>query len=166
MKLSFVALLLVAARASSAQIPERSAAATDLARQIAGCYRVDDGPWRADSVRAGDVYTKYMPLDFELTDRPRGKHEGMQSSDRPQFTVRSLDGPWSFWQQLVANQDSIRMSYPAPLAGFDLILAPEGRDLSGRVEAFTDAPMRGVPSRVRRPIYARRVRCTLPLIDP
>jgi hypothetical protein len=163
MKLSLIALPLVVACARGVQTPPPaptpSPAATELARRIAGCYRLDDGPWRADSVRAGDVYAKYTPLDFELTDRHLDRYDWMQSSERPLFDVRTVDGPWSFWQPRVASQDSIHISSPAPLAGFDLILTPAGRDLSGRVEVFTDAPIRGVPSRVTRPVYARRVVC-------
>lgn len=159
MKLSLVALLLVAARASSAQIPAPSAAATDLARRIAGCYRLVDGPWRADSVLAGDVSTAHTPLDFELTDKQVNDYEWMHTSERPLFDVRTVDGPWSFWRSHGASLDSIRISYPAPLAGVDLILTPAGRDLSGMVLVFTDAPMRGRPSGVRRPVYARRGVC-------
>jgi hypothetical protein len=159
MKLSLVALLLVAARAGSAQIPVPSPAATDLARRVAGCYRLDDGPWRADSVRAGDVSTKHTPLDFELTDQQIHDYEWMQTSDRPAFDVRTLDGPWSYWRRRIANQDSILISYPLPLAGVDLILTPAGRDLSGMVLVFTDGPIRGRPTRARRPVYARRGVC-------
>jgi hypothetical protein len=158
MKLSLLALLLVVARVSGAQAPVPTAEATELARRLAGCYRLDDGAWRADSVRAGDVSTAGTPLFFELTDQLLRGVDPIQSSERPMFAVRESTGRFTYWQH-VGSSTSIHISYPLPFAGISLTLAPDQQDLRGSVTAFTDAIVRGVPSEVTRPVYARRTAC-------
>jgi hypothetical protein len=160
-KLPIIAsMLLVISGAADAQTPVPSAAAQELARQIAGCYELDDGPWRSDSVRAGDVSTAYTPLSFELTDEQVQDWDSMQSSKHPMFAVRPSMRPWSYWQRAATTPDTIRISRPLAFAGVWLTLTPAGRDLVGTVEAFTDAIERGKPSEVTRPVYARRVACS------
>src|SRR3954453_4183036 len=98
MKLPLAALLLLAAPAWRAQapVPVPTPATADLARRVAGCYRLDDGPWRADSVVAGDVSTAGTPLLFELTDRLVSGWAPIQTSENPLFAVRSPDEFWGF----------------------------------------------------------------------
>jgi hypothetical protein len=161
MKLPPIALLLLAASACHAQtpLPVPTPAAADLARRIAGCYRLDDGPWRADSVVAGDVSTAGTPLFFELTDRLLSEWAPIQTSESPMFAVRSTDEVWGYWQG-ATNPDRIRVaSSPLAFAGVDLFLTPAGRDLEGTVTASTDAVEAGKPSAVSRAVYARRVAC-------
>lgn len=145
------------ADAQSTIVPDAHAAA--LARRLAGCYRLDDGPWRADSVRAGDISTSITPLFFELTGQVLPGFDSLQSGDHPMFVVRdSADQragfPFEYWQAMSANTDTIRISYPMPLAGVALRLGPIGKDLVGTATAFTDAVREGQPGEVSRPVRA------------
>ena len=162
-KLFIIILFFVGARASAAQVPRPSAAAVTFARRIAGCYQLDDGPWRADSVRAGDISTKRTPLSFELTNQVLDGWGDLQSSTRPLFVVRdpvthTSRNPFTYWQRVGSSRERIRISYPLPLAGIALMLTPHAQDLTGLVEAFTDA---SEPSDVRRKVYARRIACPI-----
>jgi hypothetical protein len=160
LKLPILALLLVGVvEPTRAQTPAPSPAAMALARRIAGCYQLDDGPWRADSVRVGDVSTKHTPLFFELSDELLRGWDPLQSSEHPMFAVRPAGRSWTYWQRFATIPDTIRISHPLPLAGVGLTLTPVGRDLEGTVEAFTDAVVQGQPSEITRPVYARRIAC-------
>jgi YVTN family beta-propeller protein len=144
-----------------ARPPKPSLAAAALARRVAGCYRLDDGPWRADSVRAGDISTAGTPLLFELTDRLLTGWDPMQTSEQPIYEVRRAEG-WSYWRGARLPSEGIRIGgSPLPLAGVDLMLTVQGADLVGLVEAFTDVHEEGKPSAVTRPVRARRVACAL-----
>lgn len=166
MKKLCIVLAIVGARVISAQVPTPSAAAMNFARRLSGCYRLDDGPWRADSVRAGDISTKDTPLTFELTNQVVTGYDVLQSSKRPMFVVRDpvthmSQIPFTYWRRVRSSREGILMSEPLPLAGLQLTLTPRARDLRGEVEAFTDAipidPRE--PSTVRRKVYARRIAC-------
>jgi hypothetical protein len=164
MKLPLVALLLLVAQSGHAQapLPVPTAAAMDLAHRLAGCYRLDDGPWRADSVRvAGEVVTlAHTPLSFELTDRQLHNWEPLQSSDLPMFEVRASTSPWEMWQRAAATSDTIFLANPLAFGGSTLVLAPAGRDLVGTATAFTDIEEPGKPSHITRSVSARRVACS------
>ena len=148
--------------AQSRFVPSDSARA--VAHRLAGCYRLDDGPWRADSVHAGSMSTLRTPLSFELTVELLPGRDDIQSSEHPMFMVRDSTGqragtPFEFWQPGDLRTGTIRISYPMPFAGVALQLAPDGKDLVGVVTAFTDAIREGEPSEVSRPVRARRVEC-------
>lgn len=154
-----ITLLLVVGQLSAAQSPTQSAAAATFARRLAGCYRLDDGGWRADSVGVGDVSTRNTPLVFELTARLLQGWNALQSSDRPMFVVRDPSRSFTYWQRNSGSRVTIRVSRPLPMAGVQLSLTPQGRDLAGSVTAFTDALEVDKPSEITRPVYARRVAC-------
>lgn len=162
MKLPLFILLFVAADVGKTQSPIPATEA-ELARRVAGCYRLDDGPWRADSVRAGDVSTAHTPLFFELTDQRLKGWDRMQSSERPMFAARTARDAFVYWQHISRTAPMIRVSAPLQLAGVELTLARAGRDLTGTVTAFTDAVEMGKPWHVTRRVRARRVECARPL---
>lgn len=150
------------AGAQSAIVPDAHAAA--LAKRLAGCYRLDDGPWHADSVHAGSVSMKYASLWFELTETASPRWRELQSSDRPLFIARDSSGrsagfDFEEWQPISSSSDSIRVAHPLAFAGFVMFLAPDATDLVGSLTAFTDAVREGEPSEVSRPVRARRVSC-------
>jgi YVTN family beta-propeller protein len=142
-----------------ARPPVPTSAAAAFARRVAGCYRLDDGPWRAESVQAGGVSTAATPLFFELTDRLLTAWDRMQTSDMPMYEVRGAPG-WSYWRAGRQPSETIRVgSSPLPLVGVALTLMPRGADLIGTVTAFTDAIEKDKPSEVTRAVRARRIAC-------
>jgi len=149
------------AGAQSAIVPDAHAAA--LAKRLAGCYRLDDGPWHADSMHAGSVSMKYASLFFELTASVLPVWRELQSSAHPMFVVRNPAGEHAGFEfedwQPTAGTDSIRVARPLALAGFVLQLVPDAKDLVGTVTAFTDAVREDEPAEVSRPVRARRVPC-------
>jgi hypothetical protein len=155
MKLAVFALLLLVAPAGGAQAPTPTAAAMGLAHRLAGCYRLDEGPWRSDSVRAGDILIAGTPLLFELTDRHLPGPPIMWSSDHPLFEVRPSNGPWVYWQRAATTPDTILLRLP--FAGFALTETTTSRDLVGKMHAFSDAIREGKPTDAT--VYARRVAC-------
>jgi hypothetical protein len=110
-------LLLVVGCVSGAQAPEPmlvpTPAATDFARRIAGCYRLEDGSWRADSVLAGDISTTHTPLFLELTDQLLSGVESLQSSERPMWAVRDSTEIFSYWQRDSGSSNGSRPRPPA-----------------------------------------------------
>ena len=159
MKRTVITLVLVVGRLAPAQLPTPTAASKAFAHRIAGCYLLDDGAWRADSIRVGDISTKYAPLSFQLTDQLLHGWNSLQSSALPMFTARAPSESFTFWRRMSSSSLHILVSRPLPMAGVQLFLTPHGRDLTGSVMAFTDALEEGKPSEITRPVYARRVSC-------
>jgi hypothetical protein len=159
MKRILIILLLIAIHSSSAQVPTPTPEAASFARRVAGCYQLDDGPWRADSVQAGGVSTRQTPLFFVLTDQLLRGWDSLQSGERPMFAVRAHSARLTYWQRISPSGEAIRISYPMPEAGIRLELTPRGNDLRGFVTAFTDALRENEPSEVTRPVYAHRAPC-------
>ena len=156
-----VVIVAVLGSRASAQVPSRAAMA--FARRIAGCYELVPGPWRADSVRAGDISTVHVPMRFRLTDERLAGWDSLQSAETPMFAVIELPltgrvtGLFSYWQRLAVTQDTIIIGYPVPLAGIRLLLSPADRDLSGSIHPFTDYG--DDPPAVTMPVRARRIAC-------
>jgi hypothetical protein len=156
--------LLTTAHSSGAQLPVPTPAVAAFAHRVAGCYRLDDGTWRADSVRAGDVSTKFTPLAFELAEEVLRGWDPIQSSDRPMFVVRDpltrrSDASFTYWQLVDSTSETIRIANPLALAGATLTLRIDGRDLAGTITVFTDAIEKDKPYEVTRPVRARRITC-------
>jgi hypothetical protein len=161
MTLRLAAVLLLIALPGGAQ-PLIAPGEAKLAHRIAGCYRLRDGPWRADSVIAGDVSMKSTPLSFELTEQRLDGWEMMQTVERPMFVARDSAGRFTYWRHMDDPRKVVIRVSPTPLAfaGIDLTFTPVGRDLVGTVSAFTDAVEARKPSAVDRRVRARRVACT------
>jgi hypothetical protein len=136
-----------------------------FARRIAGCYDLVPGPWRSDSVRAGDVSTMATPMRFRLTDERLAGWEPLQSAETPMFAVVEQPltgrptGHFTYWQRFSATNDTIIIQYRLPMAGIRLFLAPAGRDLSGSVHPFNDAGSSDELGEVARPVRAGRIAC-------
>src|SRR6185436_18513429 len=102
-----------------------------FARRVAGCYELVPGPWRADSVRAGDVSTLDTPAGFELTVERLKDWEPLQSKTRPLFRARALppktptQGWFTYWQWAGGSSDTLEISEPLRMAGVALKLAPD-----------------------------------------
>lgn len=113
------------------------------------------------------------PTRFRLTAERLAGWEPLEAPGRRLYRVaaepdaagRRYGGMFTYWQRRPAG-DSIHVSYPLPLAGVALDLAPAGPDLAGWVTAFTDAGRPGEPGQVSRPVRARRVPCVNPAVVP
>ena len=69
--------------------------------------------------------------------------------------------PFTYWRRFRSSGEAVLISHPLPMAGVELRLTSHGEDLTGLVEAFTDAipidPRE--PSAVQRKVHARRIPC-------
>ncbi len=162
------------ARAAAARADDR------LAARVAGCYALDPGPWRRDAF-IGRPYPSGAPTRFRLSaerfaageDRPHmlpvtGRAYGAAVVPGPGSDTAYV-GPgaspfwrWEYWQRVRPDGDTLIVTRVESFSGVDLLLAPSGRDLAGRIEVYTDVHHPGVPHRVTRPVRARRIACAPP----
>ena len=144
-----------------------------LAARVAGCYALEPGPWQRD-VFLGQPYPAGAPTRFRLTAErfvvPAGER-GATPAPRHAFRAAVVPGPdadhvgaraspfwrWEYWRRGLG--DTLGVTRVDAFAGVDLVLAPDGRDLAGRIEVSTDVRHPGRPYRASRPVRARRVRC-------
>jgi hypothetical protein len=153
----------LAARAST-----RDSADVRLAARVAGCYELEPGPWQADPAFSRVFAAERVPRRFALTAERLAGWEPLQRPDRQLY--RAVAAPsagqagmlFAYWRRAGSAGDTVHVSYPLPMAGAALDLTPDGRDLAGRITAFTDAVTPGEPSDVSRPARARRVPCAPP----
>lgn len=149
--------------------PVRAPDATlSFEERIAGCYALKPGPWQTDSVLAIPFTPLQAPSRFRLETTRLAGWDPLQSDTLPLYAVQTYPEAkqdsrmFTYWQRRRVGSDTIRISYPLPLAGVGLLLTPDGRDLVGRIYTFTDALEEGKPSDAEALIRARRVRCPSP----
>jgi hypothetical protein len=127
-------LLLVTALIAAAPLGAQSPAPFALAARLAGCYRLDDGPWRADSVHVGDTSTRYTPLYFELARELAPGWDALQSTCRRVFAVNDSSRMLIYWQPYGTAPDTIAIrSSPLAFAGIVLTFTPRVLALLGTV---------------------------------
>lgn len=136
-----------------------------VAHRVAGCYELVPGAWHTDSELVKIAPVPPGPIRFELSGSPAARFvelSDVSNEHAVYFGAQSTPVDlWRAWERYSQASPMIVVYTPMMMGGLLLRLSSQagGTNLTGVIEAVTDAVRPGEIDDVRDSVVARRVAC-------